>query len=89
MYDMVMLLTADQIVRVALARQVAVHACPEALHTAACPQTELSKAGPMGLLKALLLASQGVEPVEANSDFIAEVDAVAGDALVSWAWYDH
>ena len=34
----------------------------------------------MGLLKALLLASQGVEPVEANSDFIAEVDAAAGDA---------
>ncbi len=32
----------------------------------------------MGLLKALLLASQGVEPLEANADFIAEVDAVAG-----------
>ncbi len=44
----------------------------------------LQKAGPMGLLKALLLASQGVEPVEANADFISEVDAVAGDAPDRW-----
>ncbi len=43
--------------------------------------TELQKAGPMRLLKALLLASQGVEPVEANAGFVAEVDAVAGDAF--------
>ena len=40
----------------------------------------------MGLLKALLLASQGVEPVEANADFIAEVAAVAGDALMHYRW---
>ena len=52
-------------------------------------QTEMSKAGPMGLLKALLLASQGVEPVEANADFIAEVDAVAGDAARGRCPADH
>ena len=46
-------------------------------------QTELSKSGPLGILRAVLLASQGVEPVEANANFIAEIDAVAGEALVA------
>ena len=43
-----------------------------------CMQTEFSKSSPLGILKAVLLASQGVEPVEANANFIAEIDAVAG-----------
>ena len=61
-------------------------ACSKFSADRVCAQTELSKSGPMGLLKAVLLASQGVEPVEANAEFIAEVDAAAGVFLDAIRW---